>query len=285
MSRLSRTQHRTLRVWPANLAAYAATPNPNAESTTATISPMTVFPKRRLILKRSLEPDFDHAIVRERRVLSAIPRHQNIIELHGSGNYMGRPYLLLEDLGKETVQDKLDSGLTFSAQETWPVIKEVARALAHIHKHGHVHRDVKPEHISLKEGRVGLFDFGITVIEGQITKREKDKGSLFCTPQYGHPEALEGRPPAKHFDTYSLGLLAFEMRTGQCLLSEIVKKICQKNLYALLGPVIVYRAASKHIKNWVEGEQNIAPYEKELILRMTLGNNRFTDCDQIVSAL
>ena len=95
------------------------------------------------------------------------------------------------------------------------IVKEVASALSYAHKRGVIHRDIKPHNVLLEEetGRSLVTDFGIarTAEASSLTA----SGMLVGTPAYLSPEQVTGAPSDHRADIYALGVMAYEMLTGQ----------------------------------------------------------------------
>jgi eukaryotic-like serine/threonine-protein kinase len=122
------------------------------------------------------------------------------------------PFVVMELLAGETVAARLTRS-PIGWPETARVGSEVARALAAAHARGVVHRDIKPGNVMLTPTGVKILDFGISVAAGEPD--DDDTGATFGTPAYVAPERLDGKPAEPATDVYGLGVLLFEMVTGQ----------------------------------------------------------------------
>lgn len=142
--------------------------------------------------------------------------HTNILHIYEVGEHEGAPYFSMEFVEGGSLADRLRKGLP-SHQETAELMISIARALHYAHKHGIVHRDMKPANVLLDAGGVPkIADFGIAKRlhdDSQLTRT----GSIIGTPTYMAPEQARGNsrhvgPPA---DVYSLGAILYEMLTGR----------------------------------------------------------------------
>ena len=122
------------------------------------------------------------------------------------------PFVVMELLAGETVAARLVRE-TFTWQEAARVGAAVADALASAHQGGVVHRDIKPGNVMLTPTGVKILDFGISATAGEPD--DDDSGATFGTPAYVAPERLDGLPAEPATDVYGLGVLLFEMVTGQ----------------------------------------------------------------------
>ncbi|WP_045745853.1 serine/threonine-protein kinase [Actinoplanes sp. NBRC 101535] len=122
------------------------------------------------------------------------------------------PFVVMELLGGETVAARLLDG-PMPWGEAVSVGAAVAAALAHAHSAGVVHRDIKPGNVMLCADGVKLLDFGISAAAGEPD--DDETGASFGTPAYAAPERLDGKPAEPATDLYGLGVLLFEMVTGQ----------------------------------------------------------------------
>lgn len=155
-------------------------------------------------------------LAREARTVARL-QHPNIVTVHAVTRLRGGGLALVMQLipGRTLKQAIADDG-PFDAERTERVLKDVAEALAYAHAHGVVHRDVKPENIFLDSGsgRALLSDFGIahsTEFDSRLTM----DGAAIGTPSYMAPEQIDGAPPNARSDLYSLGLVAWEMLSGE----------------------------------------------------------------------
>ena len=162
------------------------------------------------------DPDALHRFAREARTVAGLD-HPNIVRTEASEEIDDRAVaIIMEYLEGGTARDRLREYGAFSAEDAESVLRDVASALGYAHRRGIVHRDVKPENVFLdkRTGRALLADFGIARrIEGdeQITML----GASLGTPQYMSPEQIDGASVDGRSDIYSLGVLGWELLTGE----------------------------------------------------------------------
>ena len=121
------------------------------------------------------------------------------------------PFVVMELLEGESVAARVDRA-PFGWAETARVGAAVADALAAAHASGVVHRDIKPGNVMLTPNGVKILDFGISVAAGEPD--DDETGATFGTPAYVAPERLDGEPAEPATDVYGVGVLLFEMVTG-----------------------------------------------------------------------
>src|SRR5436190_1253517 len=154
---------------------------------------------------------------RERDILAGLT-HPQIALLYDAGiTTSGKSYLALEYVEGEPITTHCEShGVNLQAR--LELFLEVLRAVEYAHSHGIVHRDLKPSNILVNgEGEIRLFDFGIAklLVEGEAAATELTRaGGCALTPEYASPEQLAGRPVTTASDVFSLGLVLFELLTG-----------------------------------------------------------------------
>ncbi|MFC2163765.1 protein kinase [Acidobacteriota bacterium] len=140
--------------------------------------------------------------------------HRNVcrmydIERDGDTIFITMEYVPGEDL-KTTIRRM--GSLTIA--KAISIAKQICEGLAEAHRMGIVHRDLKPRNVMVdREGNVRIMDFGIAV--SQDLKGITDPNIMIGTPQYMSPEQVSGKEIDERSDIYSLGVILFEMVTGQ----------------------------------------------------------------------
>lgn len=184
-----------------------------------------VFLVRDLNLKRKLavkvlSPDVisSHSVLeRFRREAETVAQlsHPHIVPLHFIGQKDDLIYLVMQCIEGGSLADKLQREKQLSIEEAARIFQEIASALAHAHKRGVVHRDIKPQNVLLdaESGRALVTDFGIarTAEGGSLTAT----GMVVGTPAYLSPEQVTGEPSDHRADIYALGVMMYEMLAGQ----------------------------------------------------------------------
>jgi eukaryotic-like serine/threonine-protein kinase len=121
------------------------------------------------------------------------------------------PFVVMELLSGESLAARLERS-TLGWREAAGIGVAVADALAAAHASGVVHRDIKPGNVMLTPATVKILDFGISAATGESD--DDETGLTFGTPAYVSPERLDGKPAEPATDIYGLGVLLFEMVTG-----------------------------------------------------------------------
>ncbi len=161
----------------------------------------------------------------EARAANAI-RHPNIIEILDSGTIAdGTPFLVMELLEGESLGARLRRAGALPIPQAVEFAYQTASALGAAHKKGIVHRDLKPDNLYIvpdphepERERIKVLDFGIAKLQqGSTGDSVKTRtGTLMGTPIYMSPEQCRGTKTVDHrSDIYSLGVILFEMLTGQ----------------------------------------------------------------------
>ena len=162
-------------------------------------------------------------LVREARAASRIV-HPGVARVLEIGEDAGRVYLAMELVQGATLRARLDEG-RLAPGEAARIAREIASAVAAAHDEGIVHRDLKPENVMLSAGgAVKVLDFGLAkAIESSPAKGAGDatvsqvtqEGRVVGTPGYMSPEQIAGKALDGRTDVFSLGVLLYEMVTGQ----------------------------------------------------------------------
>lgn len=160
----------------------------------------------------STHADYIERFRREAYAVSTL-QHAHILPAYDYGEQEPWHYMVIPYIERGTLHDRLLDG-PLTLEEAGALLEQIANALQFAHEQGIIHRDVKPSNILLRdEHYVYLADFGLAKsLEGGSTITQS--GNLLGTPEYMAPELTEG-PATTSSDLYALGILLYEMVTGQ----------------------------------------------------------------------
>jgi serine/threonine-protein kinase len=168
-------------------------------------------------------------------------RHPHVIPVYAVGERAGIAYFIMPRISGETLASALGREGRWSFSETVRVLREAAGALAEAHRHGIIHRDVKPENIMLDgpERRVVVMDFGIAKTVDEAVSDLTGTGVLVGSPQYMSPEQATGDKSIDHLsDQYSLGIVGYRMLTGRLPFDEdSVRRLLYQQATATVTPL------------------------------------------------
>ena len=153
----------------------------------------------------------------EARMIAKL-RHPNIVAVHAAGEATGLLYYVMDYVPGESLRQRLQREGKIAPAVAERIIADLADALDAAGHAGLVHRDVKPENVLLdsNSGRALLADFGIArAMGGEGAAGITGRGLAVGTPTYMSPEQAGGEPVDARSDLYSLGVVAYEMVTGQ----------------------------------------------------------------------
>ncbi|MFJ9742913.1 protein kinase [Streptomyces sp. NPDC101166] len=146
-------------------------------------------------------------------VILARLQHPGLVTAYDAGRHDDRAYLVMQLVEGSTLKTRIAEG-ALSPRETAELGADLARALAHAHAEGVVHRDVKPSNILLgASNRPYLTDFGISRLVDATTRTVT--GTIVGTAAYLSPEQVLGEPVGRSADVYALGLVLLECLTGR----------------------------------------------------------------------
>lgn len=150
-----------------------------------------------------------HQEIEHARILD----HINILRVLGTGADGGRHFLVSELLEGMDLRHLLQTQpLTLAESLRW--LTHATRALEHAHERGVLHRDVKPGNLFItRAGLLKLMDFGLS--KSKHVPSTTAPGAVCGTPEYISPEQVMGTPITPATDLYSLGVVAYELLTGQ----------------------------------------------------------------------
>ena len=171
------------------------------------------------VLKRGTDTDeILHRFRSERRILARFD-HPNIAGLLDAGTTDdGLPYFVMEYAeGLPVTQYAREQKLSIS--ERLKLFRVICDAVSEAHRHLVIHRDLKPSNVLVTpKGQVKLLDFGIAKMIQETDEAEQNAtlpGARAMTPEYASPEQLKGEPVTTGSDVYSLGVILYELLTGQ----------------------------------------------------------------------
>ena len=161
----------------------------------------------------SQDEDFRRRFEREAKAVARL-EHAHILPVHDYGEMEGRLYLVMRYIDAGTLKDRMAAG-PLDLAEVNRVIRQVGRALEYAHGMGVVHRDVKPSNVLVDaQGDCYLCDFGLAkMLEASVQFTATGVG--VGTPAYMSPEQGQGEKVDARSDIYSLGVMLYEMVTGQ----------------------------------------------------------------------
>lgn len=139
--------------------------------------------------------------------------HPNVVQIHDFGVADDHAYIAMEYCGGGSLKRRINAGM--DRYEAYRLMRDIAGALGVLHEAGILHRDLKPTNVLFRDdGSLALIDFGLAkqvALQGEVT----GAGSIFGTPYYMSPEQGHGEPVDVRGDIYSLGIIFYEMLTGE----------------------------------------------------------------------
>jgi beta-lactam-binding protein with PASTA domain len=137
--------------------------------------------------------------------------HPNIVAVYDRGDVEGTYYIAMQLLEGRSLKALIDQGL--APEQAAPLVRQVLEAAGYAHRHGVVHRDLKPQNVIVDdEGKATVTDFGIARAgASEITQA----GSVMGTPHYLSPEQAQGQAVTAVSDLYSVGVILYEALTGR----------------------------------------------------------------------
>jgi len=161
----------------------------------------------------SSDPAFIERFRREAQAAANLS-HENIAGIYDTGADGGRHYIVMEFVEGENLEQRLRREGPLSPLAAIEIALQVVAALDAAHRHGIVHRDVKPHNVLVNsEGKVKVTDFGIA--KAISASSQTETGLIIGSVHYFSPEQARGDPTGPQSDLYSLGVVLFEALTGR----------------------------------------------------------------------
>lgn len=169
----------------------------------------------------ALANEFDPAQLDEARIrffreaeTAARLQHSGIVKVLGSGEDHGLAWIAMEYLRGAPLSDWTEKNNLLPLSEALAVVRQIALALDHAHRHQVVHRDIKPANIlyDRNAGKIKVTDFGVARLTDSCRTRT---GLVLGTPAYMSPEQLAGKHIDSRSDLFSLGVMLYQLLVGQ----------------------------------------------------------------------
>ncbi len=177
--------------------------------------------------------------------------HPNIVTIYDVGRTGDIAYIAMEYLHGRELRDILNETKVLPVQQVLDIIIQVAQGLSYAHEHEIVHRDVKPSNVMIvRDGHVKITDFGIARMASAAVRTQT--GMVLGSPKYMSPEQVLGKLTDQRSDIFSLGVMLYEMLTGQVpFIGENVNAIMYQTLNAIPSPPSNANPAVPEMLNYI----------------------------------
>ena len=179
--------------------------------------------------------------------MAASLQHPHIVQLLTAGSQDDLIYYMMPFIEGQSLRERLARHGELPVGEAVRILREVADALAYAHRHGVVHRDIKPDNVLLSEGHAVVTDFGVAKALSSSTGESNitSLGVALGTPAYMAPEQAVADPNIDHrADIYALGAMGYEVLTGEPPFSgPNPQSVLSKHVTESATPVSQHRSA------------------------------------------
>lgn len=159
------------------------------------------------------DPEFIERFDREALAATSLA-HPNIVSIYDVGEEGDIFYIVMEYVDGETLKDYVKKHGKLSVEETIDIMEQLTSAIQHAHENGLIHRDIKPQNILIdRNGKIKVTDFGIAVALSATALTQTN--SVLGSVHYLSPEQARGGKATKLSDIYSLGIVFYELVTGE----------------------------------------------------------------------
>lgn len=177
--------------------------------------------------------------------------HPNIVTIYDVGKSGEVAYIAMEFLQGRELRDIMNDAGLLPVDQVVDIVAQVASGLAYAHEHDIVHRDVKPSNIMVvRDAHVKITDFGIARMASSAVRTQT--GMVLGSPKYMSPEQVMGKAIDRRSDIFSLGVMLYEMLTGQApFMGENVNAIMYQTLNAVPVPPNSLNPAVPEMLNFI----------------------------------
>ena len=145
---------------------------------------------------------------------SGVLNHPNVVTVYDFGEQDGNPYIVMEFVQGDSLENLLRAGRQFSLIERLEIVRQVCLALGYAHQQGVIHRDIKPANVMVQpSGNIKIVDFGVARLESQSGHTQA--GMVIGTFHYISPERLLGRTADGRADIWSAGIILYLLLSGR----------------------------------------------------------------------
>jgi len=226
-----------------------------------------------LLREFARDDEFINRFKREAKAIAAL-NHQNIVDIYDIREAGGTWFIITEFVGGGTLRDLLKEKKVLSINEATRILYDSCSALYYTHKKGIIHRDIKPDNVMFTDAReVKVTDFGLARLSDSSFQTRT--GLSMGTPRYMSPEQASGKGIDHRSDIYSLGVMFFEMATGQVPFEG-------DNAFA-----VVFKHINEEPPKPSEIKPDLPQWVDEVVLKCMAKDqeDRYSDCSLLGQAL